>query len=164
MILPFKLELFGEPTYFVEKIWQAIQQHQLVDKMQIDTWRRKLAQRHIDISQPLTPKLHTIREDAKGRWTPGRRIHPVIHNRTPNHFQFAPSFLVVSIQTIRVEFEALGEEIDRMKIFVDDRQLSGDEIITLALNDGFAGGADLWKFFAGINFTGKIIHWTDLKY
>ena len=47
---------------------------------------------------------------------------------------------------------------------LDDEDGYGlDQMETLAIADGFDSIEDFFKYFTN-DFTGKIIHWTDLKY
>lgn len=118
------------------------------------------------------PKLHTIRHDPHGRWKPGMTIHPVINNRTPNRFQFAPEIVCTGVQEIKIKHGMFGFKsvwIDGnitgnfSENFIGENPVCTDLMRTIAINDGFDS---LEQFFAYFNedFTGKIIHWTDLKY
>ena len=96
-----------------------------------------------------------------------------INNRTKDRFQFAPVLEVKSIQRIEiVNFEtiyncATGKPkylIKIKKVFVDGWSLPPEKIKLLSMNDGFQSVFDLFKFFNTTNFTGKLIHWTSLRY
>ncbi|WZL88291.1 hypothetical protein VS868_11860 [Salinimicrobium sp. 3283s] len=100
-------------------------------------------------------KAHTIREDSKDLWKAGRDIHFVINNRTKQRFQFAPVVKCVSVQKVEISF--------MNDVLVDGRELSFNEIEVLAKNDGFDSVEDFFSWF-NKDFTGKIIHWTNLKY
>ncbi len=50
-----------------------------------------------------------------------------------------------------------------MVVLVDDRKLKIEEVNQLAINDGFNSVDDFFQYF-NTDFTGKLIHWTDLKY
>jgi len=50
-----------------------------------------------------------------------------------------------------------------MQIQVNDKQLNYIEIEQLAINDGFDSLKDFMHWF-NVDFEGKIIHWTKLKY
>ena len=103
-------------------------------------------------------KKHTIREDKHDRWHAGRLIHPVVFNRSKNQFQFAPAFPCVSTQKIRIWHHDGG-----LEIFIDDHYLNEKQFESLAKNDGFNSIEDFENWFEK-DFTGKIIHWTSLKY
>ena len=111
------------------------------------------------------PKLHTIREDSKNLWVPGRKIHMVIFNRTKNRFQFAPVLEVKSIQHIKITYdEKVCEECCiEPAVFVNGKLQDIDKLEQLARNDGFESAQQFCQWF-NEDFTGKIIHWTDLKY
>lgn len=128
------------------------------------------------------PKLHTIREDKTNRWKAGMMIDFFINARTKNMFRFAPRVPVISIQKINiyrrddlpaslhigekyiVDFPFEGEIYQLVyMIKIDDKWLSYDQIKELAKNDGFDTPEDFFAWF-NKDFSGKIIHWTDLKY
>ncbi len=86
-------------------------------------------------------------------------------------FRFAPVLPVVRVQKIEIKWIPLpiplGERrpwvrIDGKNIFTIDHFIT-DEMNQLALNDGFDNVQDFFVYF-NEDFTGKIIHWTDLKY
>ena len=119
----------------------------------------------------IEPKKHTIRIDSKNRWKKGNLIHSVINNRTSNRYQFAPVIKCTRVQQIEI--------VHRPGVvhFYIDNNWFGDvfhhgfdsiyeftnDIRTLAINDGFDSIEHFLQWF-NKDFTGKIIHWTDLKY
>lgn len=107
------------------------------------------------------PKKHTIRADNGNRWKEGSLIHPVINNRTPQRFQFAPTIKCKGVQKIEI-LHGLKRE-NHAFVKVDDKVLHQSEIEILAINDGFDSVEQFFQWF-NTDFTGKIIHWTDLKY
>lgn len=156
----------GEPTYFTQKIWTSL----LIDlKMNLDNYNNYLTEYMNRFSTNIFyynsndyfPKKHTIREDKPDRWKAGNKIHFVINNRTKNRFQFAPVIPVISTQTIRIECPT--EYLNDQKIYVDDKLLNLEQMQKLAYNDGFENLAAFQLWF-NTDFTGKIIHWTNLKY
>lgn len=172
MILPFSTQFKdGTPTNFIEKIWVGLRQKlpatafMFNDKYVIDYTAK--FEMHWDMFWSLTapnPKYHTIREDAKDRWQPGKKIHMVVFNRTKNQFQFAPVLECKSVQKIEISANPILGVNESVKI--DGRIMSTAEVIKLAHNDGFETMEHFFKWFIGDtkDFTGKIIHWTDLKY
>ena len=165
MTLSFSQTINGKPNYFIEKIWNGLIEKQIStisdyqnrrfeynDFFEID-WD------HINDYSLIQPKLHTIREDPHNRWKPGNLIHPVINNRTANRFQFAPVIKCVSVQTIIIRYNEKGFSL----IFVDGILLYGNQKEAVVKNDGFDSIEDFFAFF-NKDFTGKIIHFTDLKY
>jgi hypothetical protein len=173
MILPFSTKLNGKPTYFVDKIWCSLIQSK---KATIEEWNiiygflyKIKHPTGSDINTSLRPKHHTIREDKKERWKPGTKIDFFINCRQKNMFCFTPVLHVVSVQ--KVEIKWFGKNL--VKVYIDgiifgwvkieeEIQATGD-ILQLAHNDGFDTIEDFFAYF-NENFTGKLIHWTDLKY
>lgn len=179
MILPFSTQLNGKPTYFVEKVWEAILtkgiQCNAVELAQIGS--KALTKEYVIGTNK--PKLHTIREDKNDRWKAGTKIDFFINCRQPTMFRFAPVLPVVSTQ--KIEIVNSGGILNYASIYIDGELFlknynphqvikgvkSDDEkeekIIKLAQNDGFDTIEDFLAYF-NKDFKGKIIHWTDLKY
>jgi hypothetical protein len=157
----------GKPTFFVEKIWSGldiIPTHNNLHANGIPiSYMRIYAPNCLPfiVSSEYKPKLHTIREDKKGRWKSGKKIHFFINSRTKKMFRFAPIIPVVSTQKIRIECPT--EYLNDQRIFIDDKQLTTDEMQRLACNDGFDCLAQFQLWF-NTDFEGIIIHWTNLKY
>lgn len=148
MILGFKTQIGGKPTYFVQKI---------------------LACKMADYQDVFHPKKHTIR--AGERWKAGMKIHMAIGVRTKKYFQFNGDGIgldkVVSTQNIEIKYENTNSDfptvyIDGQKfsIFVTD---DAPVLIRLALNDGFDSFGKFLDWFSS-DFSGQIIHWTDEQY
>ncbi|MBD0822614.1 hypothetical protein [Aestuariibaculum marinum] len=163
MTLGFSTQIKKKPAYFVEKIWEAILQKgiQINANDFIEYGRKCLPKNYIVGTH--NPKLHTIREDSRNRWKAGNDIHFVTGNRTKNRQQFAPVIKVKSIQKIEIKYPAWSENLNDPVVSIDGRTLSLDETQQLAWNDGFENLISFWLWF-NEDFTGKIIHWTDLKY
>lgn len=112
-----------------------------------------------DINQSdVCAKVHTIREDKSNRWIQTRLIHLVINNRTPERFQFAPLIICTAIQKISIVWDG-----PIPGVYVDDELLLSNDVERLALNDGFDTVGDFYNYF-NTDFTGKIIHWDDVRY
>ena len=164
MTLSFKTEINGTNTYFIEKIWSGLLDAGLFSQYD---WERffYLYQdkfgKDWDCTINLSPKLHTIRQDKTNRWDKGKLIHPVIHNRTSQHFQFAPEIECKSTQIIEILPDK--EYVKILKMFESSKQLTELEIKLLANNDGFDSIEEFWKYF-NTDFEGKIIHWTNFRY
>lgn len=168
MILGFKTQINGKPTYFPEKIIKAIRTKLNVnDNIDLDY--------RFDIFayDKVKPKLHTIREDKNNRWKPGAMIDFFINVRTKLMLRFAPRIRVVSTQTIEIFWYNRYKKKDLVNIFIDDylfaevqfgkiTKVKGD-LHSLAQNDGFETVDDFLAYFNN-DTVGKIIHWTDLKY
>ena len=107
-------------------------------------------------------KKHTMREDKHDRWKAGRVIHFATGVRTKfyNLFKIGEC---KSVQSIRIDYDYTQEVTPFVTVSVDNRLLDREEIITLAINDGFDTLSEFLEWF-NKDFTGKIIHWTDLKY
>ena len=166
MTLSFTQKINGKPNYFVHKIWRGILYHRLSDADFVSfcyqPWFKKFGETcPMMDGLNVPPKLHTIRLDPHNRWRPGMKIHPVINNRSENRFQFAPTMLCMS--THRIDVVRKCNDIDVGWIYVDGKPITGDKIIKLAINDGFDSVEDFFNYF-NKDFTGKLIHWTDLKY
>jgi hypothetical protein len=102
-------------------------------------------------------KVHTIRQGR--RWKAGHAIHFYQKVRQPGMSKFHPDASVTSTQQVTITH---GRQL-----FVDDRQLSGTELESFALRDGFSNSDLLFKFFGEhheLPFTGQLVHWTDLRY
>ena len=179
MTLAFSTQINGKPIHFVEKIWQGL----LISERRF-SWD-DFAPYIFDspglgrfVLGEFKPKIHTIRKDLKDRWKEGRDIHMVIHNRTPKRFQFAPVVKCVSTQEIVIKYSPTlnrgGRKFDKAIVWIDEGASEclwiDDEIKNcaltieqLAINDGFDSVEAFFEYFSE-DFTGKIIHWTNLKY
>jgi hypothetical protein len=175
MTLLFSTVINGKPNYFIEKIWRSLQGKGSLRDAGFLSFNKEYRNR-FGTAMPMRPwgengivtppKLHTIRRDEKNRWGAGCDIHFVINNRTSDRFQFAPVIKCVSVQEIKIiaisPFD--GTNFKRTNfILIDDIVLAPSEMDKLAINDGFDCVEDFFAYF-NKDFTGKIIHWTDLKY
>jgi hypothetical protein len=175
MTLSFTQTINGKPNYFIEKISCALIDSQLLTISDYQNYRFDYNNKFgkdwdDDFEQSALPgKLHTIREDSKNRWGAGCDIHLVINNRTPKRFQFAPVIKCKSVQMIEIKYSNHKilhgtYNLKGVNVFIDGIELNSTESIEkLALNDGFDSPEDFFAYF-NKDFTGKIIHWTDLKY
>ena len=103
-------------------------------------------------------KIHTIREDKHDRWKEGNTIHFATGVRTKKYKQFIGG-QCISTQNIEIKHLPTG-----ISIKIDGKELGGFyELHKLAVNDGFDGIDSFYKWF-NKDFSGKIIHWTALKY
>lgn len=167
MILGFSTQLNGKPTYFVEKILIGIDKHLGVYHTELFL---KSFQEKFESKPPVNynGKLHTIREDKNNRWKLGTKIHFFINCRKKNMFRFAPVLPVVSVQKVEIKWIGFSDSIrpwvriDGKNIYTID-QIDSDKMLQLAQNDGFDTVKDFFAYF-NEDFTGKIIHWTDLRY
>ena len=117
-------------------------------------------------------KIHTIREDTPNRWKAGDKIHFATGVRTKNYecFKEGECKLVQRIEIkhhhtfveIKIDGNPYGE-IQTNKIQYQLALADMYNILTFIRNDGFSRVDDFLAFFH-TDFTGKIIHWTDLTY
>ncbi len=169
MILPFKTEINGKPTYFVEKIWAGFENH-CVDSFYHEG--KVSGKYEFEDNWSFAPKIHTIREDKHNRWQVGKMIDFYINNRTKKAFCFAPRVPVVNVQEIKIYwfgnsreliFSKTSNKYDNVEVVIDNKSLSIKEIERLVMNDGFDNVADFFSYF-NEDFKGKIIHWTKINY
>jgi len=165
----------GEPAYFPEKILKSFparwpknvapNRYSELDGLRTtwNVWKRKLSHVSYQPTRGLVaePKLHTLRQDTKKRWKAGVKIHFVLFNRTPERWQFAEA-KCNAVQEVVIRRYGLT-----YGVWVDGRSLSEKETAQLAKNDGFKTADDFYHWFVpGLcqTWSGRIIHWTDLKY
>lgn len=121
-------------------------------------------------------KKHTIRQDKKNRWISGRKIQHAHGVRTKQYDHFADGECKSTQKIVieEVDYEKDGNYIYKINVRgaefikafcvkVDDRLLDWKDIVRLAHNDGFETTDDFFRWFID-GFSGKIIHFTDLKY
>jgi hypothetical protein len=110
-------------------------------------------------------KIHTIRADPHNRWKAGISIQMATGVRTKKYHQFNKGIpglnKCISTQKIIIEHDVFA--IGDCLIFIDDKQLTTEQIILLSKNDGFETLKDFYLWF-NTDFIGKIIHWTKFKY
>lgn len=164
MILGFSTQLKGKPTFFVEKIHVGIKIENKVGLSETDVTPNY----NFFVKSKCKPKIHTIREDSKGRWKKGSKIDFFINVRKKDMFRFAPVLPVVSIQSVSMSYAYN----DIIEISINGQQLHDHQrILEFIQNDGFDTWKDFFDYFYPIIeakkdnwFEAKIIHWTDLKY
>ena len=170
MILSFKTQINGKPTFFVEKILKSLK----VNKESLDEDFTNGWLSYVKYNES-SPKIHTIRKDEKNRWKVGMMIDFFINARQKNMFRFAPRIPVVSIQKIEIIHrpqhtdlyidEKLTESlwVDSFSFRVYSTETDCPIFYALARNDGFENISDFLEYFSD-HFEGKILHWTDLRY
>jgi hypothetical protein len=165
MILPFSTQFKdGTPTHFISKIWHSLLGFDNYEELYWSMYSviSKVDSLDSDLfAENVVPKPHTIREDIHDRWHEGSLIHPVVFNRSKNQFQFAPTLVCKSTQ--KIEIIRTSDYLNETIVKIDGRKLLEKEIQQLAWNDGFSNLIGFWLWFQD-GFTGKIIHWTNLKY
>lgn len=173
MQLLFSTKIKEKETFFVEKIHKTFFLKEIYMKAGLDPQKHYPKDYNYFVKDKCSPKLHTIREDKKNCWEVGTLIDFCIKNNNTEVFRFAPSLPVVSIQKIEIKYTKCSyDDSPLVYILIDDQCLGtynlnnksnyGD-INKLVQNDGFYTIDDFFNYF-NEDYTGKIIHWTDLKY
>ncbi len=142
----------GEPTYFVEGIWESIRNNQNIDspqyhymKFESDIMRWKQYQ----------PKHHTIR--AGNRWKVGDKFSPRVWSGKP--YNSKQIIIAPDIEVKKVfKFTLLGGVA-----FIDRGDFMNDDQLTqLANNDGLSLYDFVWWFKNfSYHFEGQIICWNE---
>lgn len=182
--LGFATEIKGEKTNFVPKILHSLIKNgfvendhtiqMLIQAMEIKSekvdkgieWDLNKIVKEIPLTSEifnLHPKHHTIRVDASDFWKEGMKIHMVIFNRSEYRFQFVPVIKCKGTQAVKIIYNDYPHiEVAGVKYFPWN---TPDYVFIqrLAINDGFKSVEDFFKWFDE-DFTGKIIHWTDIRY
>jgi uncharacterized protein YqfB (UPF0267 family) len=99
-------------------------------------------------------KKHTIRRDKNDRWKPGNKIHFSTGLRTADYNQFAEGECT-KVEPFQIEYAK--NEIG-IWVRINGKSLSTNEVMKLAVNDGFQELHQFFLFFDR-DFKGKIIHW-----
>lgn len=179
MILKFSKNINSKPTNFVEKIWKCLKEelsielHQKFSEKLSAEEQTKPYKMDGEIYTKVLPKLHTIREDPADKWIKSEEITFVIKDGMESEPEiFAPNAFVVNTQKIAIEWLPGKSENDITKpvVWIDDKiffdayfNFGRAQMRWLANNDGFEDIDGFFNYFKE-NFTGKIIHWTELKY
>jgi hypothetical protein len=156
----------GSPTYFIEKIWSGFANEFISYKnlyLSIELFQDKFPYDYnwYPIFLESIPKIHTLREDKKDRWQPGKKIDFVQWLGRPRFskvYKFTPVIPCVSTQQVEIKHNKGG-----FNIYVDGRILNPKELLQFANNDGFEN-LTIFKTWFKDDFKGKVIHWTNLKY
>lgn len=124
------------------------------------------------------PKIHTIRKDELNRWKPGMSVQGYYHARTKRSRKIFDG-QCVSVQSIKITYRQNNGFSQSVEIQIDKKvwmvvlnihPVTGEyemhnipeTIYDLIINDGLTP-QQFFKWF-NVNFEGKIIHFTDLKY
>jgi len=117
-------------------------------------------------------KKHTIRADKKDRWKAGRIIHHAVNPYSKLRRVFHVD-KCISIQKICISYTG-RQELSGLVIHVNGKRLKADKIKALIINDGVQSISYFINWFfpvdkksgkrLPIQWKGKIIHWTNLKY
>lgn len=156
---------WGNPTHFIEKIWQGLIENSTSVVAFMDKWPYT---EMYSQSYP-TAKIHTIREDKTDRWKAGKMIHFEQWTGKPYNskcYHFAPLIPCMGVQEISIRHwpdKAITVWIDGRHFYSTALPENVSRMFELAKNDGFDSIDDFFKWFDK-DFTGKIIHWTYFKY
>jgi len=157
----------GEPTHFREKILAGV--HPDNTELLLRALSGPEKWKVVNTSD-FKHKLHTIREDKTNRWKAGNKIEMVYRGKNYSildHFNKGIPELekCVSVQKIEIKWESfIGLEKPALNVRIDNgRSLTTEEITRLARNDGFKDIEQFCKWFSK-DFTGKIIHWSSMRY
>lgn len=147
------------PTHFVEKIWKSLPNEPIDENFKevftTDNFNGVAykAQR---------PCIHSITKDTLKRWSAGTPIHFQISIPIRTILQFAPVKKTVSVQRIEIRWtDPDGWKLPEPNIYIDGTWFFDYD--TLVKNEGFPSVGSFFKYH-NKDFTGKIIHWTNLKY
>lgn len=159
--------LEGKPTHFIEKIWSGLISEPTL-KFNVGNYEEYVNKCQTKFGHDfgynemmIHPKIHTMRTDEKGRWKKGNLIHPVINNRQPDRFQFAPILNCSGTERISLIHRYARTIVMIEETFYCDSD--DPKMIELANNDGFDSVDDFFAWF-NEDWTGKIIHWTPFRY
>lgn len=179
MILNFQKYINGKPTNFIEKIWQSC----LTDGVELnandlkDSLKRDMHIIGDYIVGSYPAKRHTIREDKNNRWIAGMLIHFKQWAARPYHSEnksFAPVVKVSQVETIEIKYHH-DKEVTKASVYLSHVKIgeaiwvncqlknSSFTLEKLIQNDGFDTVNEFFEYFDK-DFSGKIIHWTDLDY
>lgn len=162
MNLGFSQEINGNPSIFIEKIWASIILNKLdgINKVQYyvyaNLYKNQFGKAWDSFMEEVAPKLHTIRSGK--RWKAGDLIHFVVNAGSTTDFQFAPVLQCHSVQDFEIKYTPQSE----FPIVC----IEGKEIQLLqqwVINDGFDSVSGFFTYF-NANFTGQLVHWTELIY
>ncbi len=145
MILGFTSLFDGKPLNFIEKISRAI-------------------------------KLHTLREDVHERWNDSRTIQFCTGVRTKKYKEhFSKPCTGTQLVKLILPKNNFTPYITDLQIVVNGKPLNPLMNQVFIKNDGFSEWTDFMKWFffekkkgkwvqTRTEWTGKIIHWTELRY
>ncbi|MGC3945328.1 MAG: hypothetical protein QM762_12580 [Chryseolinea sp.] len=160
----------GTQTYFKEKLLIAAAQGLMID-VNMPYIKMPLTLAVLGITS-IKPKIHSIRDDEKDRWRGNMLVHHVYGNRTAARDNFLISRAVSTqriqiMDTKKISLDEKGNDTSfgRMRtILIDGKFLRPTEKLEqLAINDGFNSLEHFFTWFPS-NYSGKIIHFTKLRY
>ncbi len=155
---PDNLELIGGlPTNFKLKIWRSMFYDVKMNLKEMCLKFSKLSEQEKDLVDVVNPKIHTFRKDPENVWFAGKTIEAVCEGE-----YFLPAIKVTRTQKVKIEtYQWEGKTTG--VITIDGKIIKKSLHDFIALNDGFDSADAFFNYFHE-GFTGKLIHWTDLKY
>jgi len=150
----------GSPNYYEEKIWACLLMFKIVTNDDFSNYFDGDKGMLIKVAD--RPKFHMIIENNSDFWKEGSPIQ-IAYDDTINGGvrQIIPSIRCVSTQKIQIRYKPELSTIPM--IFIDDKSICISEVERLAINEGFGDAGEFYRFY-NKSFTGKIIHWTSLRY
>lgn len=156
----------GQPTYFVEKLWNSIDKDaniglhlnrisltNLNDTLDLERMESFISSLDLYSDCSQSKKHHTIR--AGSRWKVGDKFSPRVWSGRPYNspqITIAPDIEVVKVWDIGLVIRG-----DHKEFVCGDTDLTGTSISKIAENDGLSVN-DLFSWF-NRPFTGQIICW-----
>lgn len=147
------------PTHFVEKIWKSLP-NEPID----ENFAQVFHTDHFNGREykAVAAKKHGIVADVHNKWYAGRAIHFHLQVSHDKVMQFAPVKQATAVQRIEIKYtDPDGFKLPEPNVFIDGSWFFGYD--ALAKNEGFPSVAAFFKKY-NKDFTGKIVHWTNLKY
>jgi hypothetical protein len=166
----------GEPTYFVEKLWNSIHSingifstnyYEIVSLNPSKENDAELFWKKIRADyDTLGEKHHTIRVGK--RWKVGDKFSPRVWIGKPyasKMITIAPDIEIKKVWDFEMKPKLF---IDECEMYINGERINGESFKTLAQNDGLAAG-ELLYWFGGSNamdskrkpFSGQIICWNE---
>ena len=144
----------GQPTYFVEKLYNSIPWD--TDGMDEEIGE---ALNNYCMDNPNVCKHHTIR--SGNRWKAGDKFSPRVWSGKPYNSKMiaiAPDIEIKKVWDINIEVIYTEDEAD-MKFCVEENLLSNEDVYRLAKNDGLEPN-DMFDWFSK-PMQGQIICWNE---
>lgn len=109
------------------------------------------------------PKKHSFRSDPTERWEEGKKIH-FHHGGRKLKYNCWHIGECTGVQNIKIQYRNVPVRgFILPHIWVDNKLLDYQKMELLAANDGFDNLTDFFRWF-NKDFTGRIIHWSDVRY
>lgn len=140
----------GEPTYFVEKIWESIRNYKNVDSPQYHYMK---FESEIMRWKVFEPKHHTIRQGY--RWKVGDKFSPRAWSGKP--YQSKQIIIAPEIEIKKIW--NFSRDLISDKYYLNGHEIDADKLELIAKNDGLT----VEDFKAWINkpFLGQVLCWNE---